>query len=1001
METIKIYKKQEIQSTFNVYHYQKFLAEIFPDINPIIIKFFAQKTDKLYAKIKEFDTAVDDNTITRNIIKQQDVYCEFSDNFSKNSTNIIQSDVIILGKKHNWARFEDVIITKFNNYLHNYPREVLDDSKKLLVAQFQTYMAMKFIRDLVPRIDATFVISPAPKIEPVDDGLVFDPKILSPISIFIQKMYRYDLDTQNFYRLYCQLRSTGMLEALTTTKNVQKLIERRAQEEEANIGQVIKSDERLGLLSSYNLLKKIVAKEYDSTSEVNKILSSKRQMTPTEFYKMIPKKDAEKIKKILGDRLKEMYNTCAHIRLVNLFISGRKYLREQVIELCDIDQNTLQYHCTKCSKRAFCQHHLDLSNTTPSTKMQLINKYKSPELSDNLFYYCKYCYEKIYKNETEFVLTALDVMAITKLREYSVSQDTNIDVYDSGLYAGITTAISCFKINYEYSPQVLARSIKYALYDIVYEQVSKMNIEDDSYLELVAKMCSFIFALVYLRPLFMKDPKITTKSDIKKLDSAYGKFINDEVITRFKNISNSEQVINLIKIAAVRLRDKGVGITRIQAKTDKDNVQEILQSRQFWALYQMYNYGNPGTDALEVFGRLIKKTKPNLGNFTEGMIIPTKNVSEEAKNIYTHLFDYSSPYCYLYNFTENESLSTTSSILKYDPKIYNSLMEGFRATMAENKIKSYTEIRKLKPNNHFRYGVGANYLYDDEGDIITWVPMGPKKDWEHKTSSGKTMFLSKIKKHVDGTTAAKVEARNKKLGFVEAEFVARKPEKYKEVADKPDGSEFEFNKKIIGLVTNLDSKFNQHMVNYLGRTEGHDYQTLIKGQIPDVKSYFIGQLRVNSYIEQLIEEYYSLKNNPLASNFFESNGLDFSKYQETVKKLPNLNITKYRSEYSSNVGYWSPEKFYFWVLESLLLMTEVIIKSGKVGELFCTQFFKNIFAEDKKISKPDEKKVTMSIIENKLDETEYDELADASQKYKALDEIDFEEDEDDINDRGD
>lgn len=998
METIKIYKKQGTQSTFNVYHYQKFLSELFPNLDPINIKFLAEKTNKLYAKIKEFDTDVDDNTITRNIIKQQDVYCEFSDNLTKNSANIIKSDVIILGKKHNWAKFEDVIVTKFNNYLHNYPREVLDDPKKLLQAQYRTYLAMKFIENAYPKLTKTFVTTPCPRIDPVMDDIVFDSKLLSPVSIFIQRIYKYDLDVKNFYRLYYQLRSAGMLEVLTS-KSSKKIVENRINEENANISRIIKTENTLEIMSTYNLMKTIVAKEYDSNSEVNKIISSKKQMTPAEFYKLIPKKDAEKIQKILGDRVKDIYNTCTHVDLVRSFVAGKKYLREQILELCDIDQNTRQYHCSKCSKRAFCQHHLDLSSASPAMKMNLINKYKSPELSNNTMYYCKYCYEKIYKNETEFVLTALDVISMTRVRENNLSQDRNIDIYDNGLYLGITAALSCFKIGYEYSPQMLARSIKYSLYDIVYDQVVKMNIEDDSYLELLTKMHSFIFTLVYLRPLFMKDPKISTKSDTRKQDSAYGKFINDEVTSRFKEISNSEQVLNIIKTAIVRLRDKGVGITKIQAKTDKDNIQEILQSRQFWVLYQMFNYGNPNTDALTVFGRLVKKSKPNLSNFTEGMVMPTKNVTEIAKNIYTHLFDYTSPYCYLYNFSENESLSTiTAGTPKYDPKIHDMLMKDYMSTMEYNKVIEYRKLIKLEPNNHFRYGVGANYLYDDEGDMIEWMPMGPKNDWEHKTKSGKTMHLSKIKKHIDNTTAAKVDARNNKIGFTKAEFVARKPEKRKEIVEKPDGSDFEFNKKIIGLVVNLDSKFNQYMISYLGRTEGYDYTTLMKGQLKNVESYSIGQLRVNSYINMLIAEYYSLKNDPLSSDFLESNNLEFSKYQDTIKTLPVLEISKYRSDYENNVGYWMPEKFYYWVLESLLLMTEVIIKFGKIGELFCTQFFKNIFAEDRKISKPDQKKVTMSIIENKLDETEYDEINDSNKKYKALDEIDFEEDEDDIND---
>jgi len=291
-------------------------------------------------------------------------------------------------------------------------------------------------------------------------------------------------------------------------------------------------------------------------------------------------------------------------------------------------------------------------------------------------------------------------------------------------------------------------------------------------------------------------------------------------------------------------------------------------------------------------------------------------------------------------------------------------------------------------------------MYDDEGNIIDWKPMGWGKDWEYTSPAGKQYQLSKIKASIDRTTEAKLKARNEQLGFSKAEFALKPPDKKQKDKDQV-AEKFEFNKKLINIATSLDSKFTHYMVDYLGRTEGYEYHNLMKGVIQDVEAYTGGSYRVNTYIRVLLEKYYSLRNSPLApvnSSFFENHNIDFLKTQDEIRSLPAIDFGAYFAKYRQNVSAWNTKDFYYWNIESLLEFCDKIIKSGPIGKAFCTNYLGTIFAEDKKRSLPDERKVILNIIENNLDEGEYNEAEDYVKKTSALHKIDFEEDEDDIND---
>jgi hypothetical protein len=1005
MEVINIHKKKEQTSEiFNVYYYQKILGELFPKLCDHNIRHAAENADKLYNKLREFDPNVDSHTLIRNIIRQQSVYAEFAE---KITDEAIQSDVIILGKKYNWPKFTDVSITRFNNFKYNFARDVLDNHKTLINQLYLTHQISEYVRQT--RVNTYSVATKPISVlsETIQNKPNVDLTLLAPISKYFQNICKFNFDGNNYDDIYYRLTSSGLSDALiycihNSPKMITNLLNNMLSENNMLLTEYENQREQFNNFSEFNYVQKILQDEYDSSESIFKIIKTKKIINIEQLLDNIPKKDADKIRKIIKSRVYTDVS-CSHTSIVRKFIDGDKSLRDKVIELGVIDENSMQYHCNKCTRRAYCQHHLDFSLVRYDQKMDLVYKYKDPKISDQTYYYCKYCAEKIYKNEINNVLTSADFIFMARGRESALSKESNIEIFDTGLYMGVINLLSCFKFDYDFSLQMLAKSVKNTIYGFVHDQVSKLNIDDDpSQYEVMTKLYSFVFAAVYMMALFLKDPKISIKGKtVRKINTAYASFINQECLTRFGNITNTEKNTNIIKIAFIRLRDSGVKPNEIRGKTDMDNILDIIQSPQFQVVYNLYNYVTPDIDPILVFKKAVKVPNPTLGNFHEGLVLP--KVSQRSKDLYDHLFGYDLPGCYLYHVIPKEHTILPGN-LEYNSEIYDRLHQEYVKTIANRLVSSFVPIIKCPRNVTQRYAYGANYIYDDKGNIIIWVPEGKGKDWTY-TVDGKTIYLSKIKKHVDASSKSKVDARNAKIGFVEPKYNTKKMESYPDVVTTTTNEKYEFNKKVLNVINKLDSKYTQYMLLNLGRSEDKNYQELSKG-INNAKSqsdnYIIGYCKINQYIQTLIESYYTLKNEPSAevnAQVVTESEVDYNQLKNEANNLPKLELSEYKEYYAKNVGVWNSENFYFWVLESLLTIADQILKSkSKLAEPFLRIFFKNVFGIERKISKPDEKKIIFDYVSNDLEEVEYDERDDVIKESIGLDEIDYEQDDDDIND---
>jgi hypothetical protein len=192
------------------------------------------------------------------------------------------------------------------------------------------------------------------------------------------------------------------------------------------------------------------------------------------------------------------------------------------------------------------------------------------------------------------------------------------------------------------------------------------------------------------------------------------------------------------------------------------------------------------------------------------------------------------------------------------------------------------------------------------------------------------------------------------------------------------------------------------MLEYLGRTTGYNYLDIIRGIVPDVEQYVSGYCRAKQYCQMFIEQYYSLKYEPMSENnskIVEESKIDFSKLEEVSSKLPELSHQEYFTESSRLVNLLEPKLFYEWVVEQFTKFIIVVEKNNNpLGKIFIEHFLKSVISSEKRLSLPNPKKIAGVLSGDINEDMEYDEAEDAKGEKDVYDEVDYEQDEDDIDD---
>jgi hypothetical protein len=436
---------------------------------------------------------------------------------------------------------------------------------------------------------------------------------------------------------------------------------------------------------------------------------------------------------------------------------------------------------------------------------------------------------------------------------------------------------------------------------------------------------------------------------------------------------------------------KPVGEISIMAKTESDYVLEILQNPLFGVLYKMHIRGYPHHSPLEAYKYIVNQPKPNVMNFYVNAKIPTKGVTKLMKDIYTFLMDYNSPNCYI--FSLNERPTDAAKDLIYDNSLHKKLLERRNENEKHKYLTHYVKMIRSKPVNPFSRSYGANYIYDEEGDMIIW-----SEKYEWTTKSGKVIKFDDIKKQIDDSTLDKLAKRNAKIGYKEKDIkkIGNSVNKFIELDNPPD---YDFDQKILGIVSKIDNKYSPNILEYLGRSEGFDYAELIRGIIPGVENYTIGYSKVKYYCQLFIEQYYFLKYNPMNQENLELvEEIDFAKINNIAENMAELNTKEYYENSKVLANLFEPQKFYHWQIESLAKFIVAAEKSNQLGKAFVVKFLKFLVQTEKRLSLPNSRKLAGGFVADEVQDMEYDEASDRYKVYNDENEIDFEQDEDDIND---
>jgi hypothetical protein len=124
-------------------------------------------------------------------------------------------------------------------------------------------------------------------------------------------------------------------------------------------------------LSEYNLVKNIIETELDDPAKYLEVLEKTKNVE--QFYSLISAGDAKKIKKIIGERAKQVFaKPCAHSEPYEAYMdlykltypwvsTQRDKIRDILMGFLEFDEKSMKYFCNTCGQYVMCQHTFELA----------------------------------------------------------------------------------------------------------------------------------------------------------------------------------------------------------------------------------------------------------------------------------------------------------------------------------------------------------------------------------------------------------------------------------------------------------------------------------------------------------------------------------------------------------------------------------------------------------------------------------------------------------------
>jgi hypothetical protein len=822
-------------------------------------------------------------------------------------------------------------------------------------------------------------------------------KVFNVVNKYFLSTYNTPLNMKNINIFYEQIISAKLLESISCTdseKSINTIILKLRNEKLYDGINVDLIKMRYARLNEFNYLLSLLNKEQEYYKTILAKIAEFNIKSVVNLRSILSESEFKKIANLLAKKI-ECKNNCAHIQeckqlyllLEKSFRGIKDKIAEQFIILREyLEKDGRKYICKKCKEFIVCQHSIDGLELDYDAKQRLLESYKSN--TDEGIVFCKECNEKLYRIYKTDILDTNAFNILVRARTLDQEKTNELPVLRDLCRISLKHLLSNFIFHAEVSKNHIIKELLAIIAPNVNIQLHKLKLLFNTYEYIEhAKMIAFIFGYVFLMETFMKDANMTLR-DVDKNQKDYLNYFGGLTYAKFQEIlGNKSQIRNFMIVAyeETKIIDK----LKNNYVTKFDHVNSIINSPIYGFLYELYCLENlqsseKALNEIEVFNSIIFVKDARAENFYYDAYIPKSEFwrGNLLRDIYEYLYDFSSKNCIIHKLHEDEILP--DNLPKYvrqefSPTLQNKLCEyynGIRKTfLAKNYKQKYLLHFNIK--DIMAKMLPINYLVDEKGNFRNWVVNENKAITCDKLKlSDKMPLAANISKLKDKKPISVKSMHEKHLRKHEENLIA--------------------NKNRFNVILKIDKKYDIAKIEYIGNSGGVYYHDFLKGNIIDSPNKIN---RVYEYILIIVKNYNRLKFRPsFYKEYFHDRKDLLAKY--TQDKFPDIASKDFLREYSKIKSHWSVDNLYVFLQNYLLTIIEnLTAKNDEILKNFLLRNLDYIFSLDQIYSKSKSKNLlNLDVQDNDIlaiDEGEV-KISKNDKGFVNLNEIDYEQDEDDI-----
>lgn len=1035
---IKINKTEVRDVGFNYIVFMNELELIDRDLDKIQLEYLAGIVSnyiKFYGlfNMKSDDTNQKIQLLTTEYVGIYDVDKEILVKKSESKKQLIKFSlpVISVGVIRNYPKNTDLVVDKLYNTRYNF-RNLENIKKTLSQAKHLFHILATFDYMNTLTIHPMLTAKSTKTINFVGENTQVPFSIKSEnaqqIKNYFDKRY-INIDFNNVDIFIQTLKDAGLLSILHhingDSAKINKILKQKEYEIQAELYYDAIKRKYYKNKNSFNRLYIMLKAESSSYKSILSKIEKYSVNNIEELKLVITDKEFNTIVKLIEVKVQPT-NECAHnnefirfYRLIEMNYRGvREDLDEELTKLKDyISIKNHIASCTKCGQFLFCQHNIDFLAADYKTKMELVTKY-SGEVVDMKVSFCKYCGQKIYKDETEEIMTADRFNAILHARAMHLQKTTEFPVIMSNIYSTVRRVIGMFKYKYDINVNVIAKDIQNIITTYVTNRVHrlKVTVEDENF-DIIVQKYAFIYAVIYMMDIFVKDGKVTLDAVRKKDKVQYANYFGKLIYEKYRKvIVDNRELTTDMSTAYIDLNPEIR--TELIYNTGKQNVIEILQDQIYDFIYLMFNLekmlsANVRFSAIDAYKFIVKLPNPTLETYLQDVYDPTKSASvqkskaEIYKKSYEYIIDFNSPKNYLNRFY---ILKNIVDIIEFPNHKRHEFDGSLAAELQKYNDWSRQYVLKCKYLNLFKGIANMPSIFisnivgefiSENGNFAIWKPEFGKtkrdiKDYYYE-ENGKKVKLSE---------SAKLDIK-KILDIRQKDIKAPKFKTQKtvnlNVKIKDQEYKYTFNKGIFNSIVKVFNNIDMNIFKYMGRSSDVFYFEFVKGNISPELDLYIGVYRLNYYIMFLINNYNSLRfRHTDRSNliYFETDKLKSKIGQYKLEDFPDIESGNFIKTFNSISQNWNKEDIYNYEQEYFInTMLKLSAKKDDLIDNFLDLTINKIINIDRLYTKYDPKSVSVDSQNYENDQEveqlfhDKEDIDEDAEDYVDPDEVDFEQDE--------